>query len=75
MKGVVVGIGLYTKKDSDKKRAHVYVKVPAPEGFIGEMYQHLNCSRDVLASDPKTMIGQTYIIDTDGGFGNGFYKV
>ena len=75
MKGIVVGIGLYTKKDSDKKRARVCVEIEPPEGFLGKCYQTLNCAREVLASDPKTMIGQTYVIDTDGGFGNGFYKV
>lgn len=75
MIGKVVGIGIYQKKGSDKKRARVCVEIKAPEGFIGKCYQTLNCSRSILAEDPNTMIGQSYVIDTDGGFGNGFYKV
>lgn len=75
MKGKIVGIGMYKQKDSGKDRAHVYVQVPPPQGFLGVQVQHLNCSLDVFPMSPDKMLGKEFVIDCDNGFGNGFYEI
>ena len=76
MKAKILGVSEYKQKESGKPRAIVYVQdLNAGDKVIGIKVGSVNCSADVLPLPAKELIGQTYLIDTDGGFGNGFYKV
>ena len=75
MKGKIVGVNPYTKKDTGAKRANVWVIDDKVEPIFGFAVRKLNCDAKLLPDEPQKMVNQVYYIDTDGGFANEFTKL
>lgn len=74
MYGKVVGLGIYQSKNGNE-RCNVFIQEEPPKGHVGICVRQINCSKDILPDVPEKMLNQTYVIDTNSGYANKFYKM